>query len=343
MSNKSSTTVDPLRVDLIPATELPLKGRLGMTMMPGRIGRGSTGVFNRDLSADMAQLRDRNEVRHLVSFMLPREYTNNGPSLDESRRAARSAGISFDHFPFVEGNTPPAGSAERYLALVDRLLSWLRAGENVVIHSRGGRGRCGLVAASVLVANGTPAAKALEIVGATRPGCIENEPQRKFVIEFEEQWKKARRELTNVVTAMLEASDWKFKVKHSDEVGTVAMGVAGTNGNLRVAFIVHERRRQVHAFVGLPIKVPAERRQAAAALLAQRNYDTGIGAFELDLADGEVRYRADLLALNGPLTQESARLALTAGLIEADRILPLLAQVAFGEKDPGEAAKELTG
>jgi len=329
-----------LRVDFVPHTDLAVNGRLGMTMMPGRIGSGSTGVHTRELAVDMEQLR-RMDTRHLVSFMLPTEYAKNGPSLDESRRAARAEGLNFEHFPFVEGDTPPPESAERYVALVDRLLGWLREGANVVIHSRGGRGRCGLVAASVLVANGVPAENALRVVGETRPGCIDNLAQRKFVMAFEKQWKRARRELTNVVTAMLEGSDWKFNVKHANEVSLVTMGVNVENGSVEVMFVVHERRRQIQALVRLPIKVPAERREAAAAFLAQRNYDLGLGAFELDLSDGEVRFRADLLALNGPLSQESARFALAAGLVETDRVLPMLARVAFGEMNPGAAAKEL--
>ena len=64
-------------------------------------------------------------------------------------------------------------------------ISVARCASTVVVHCRGGLGRSGMFAASVLVALGRPARKAIEAVREAREGTIETPDQEDRVRWFE--------------------------------------------------------------------------------------------------------------------------------------------------------------
>ena len=52
----------------------------------------------------------------------------------------------------------------------------------------------------------------------------------------------------------------------------------------------------------MPIRVAEEQRQIVAELLARINYGLNIGNFELDMTDGEIRYKTSIDVEGGELT-----------------------------------------
>ena len=95
--------------------------------------------------------------------------------------AASASEIQVHRLPIVDGGVPE--SVPALVALVRTIVRAAEAGENVVIVCRGGLGRTGLVAASVLVALGQSPPEAIRLVRATRQGAIENRDQEGFVSE----------------------------------------------------------------------------------------------------------------------------------------------------------------
>ena len=71
-------------------------------------------------------------------------------------------GMGVLHLPIPDGSVPLDPEADDYEALIEDVAERLKEGQIVVVHCRGGQGRSGLVAASVLVVLGHPAVKALE-------------------------------------------------------------------------------------------------------------------------------------------------------------------------------------
>ena len=67
-----------------------------------------------------------------------------------------------------------------------------------------------------------------------------------------------------------------------------------------------------------PRRVPPARRGAAAAWCVQQNYDLTVGGFELDLEDGEVRFRTSLDTGGEPLTDALFDRLLVANLVVMD-------------------------
>ena len=56
----------------------------------------------------------------------------------------------------------------------------------------------------------------------------------------------------------------------------------------------HEERHRAVFYVVAPVTVPTDRRLAIAELITRANYGLAIGNFELDFADGELRYKTSI-------------------------------------------------
>jgi hypothetical protein len=75
-----------------------------------------------------------------------------------------------------------------------RLRQRLDAGENIVVHCRGGLGRAGMVSARLLVESGIEPEAAMERVRAARPGAIETPRQEEWVRSGSPRSSKPRHE-----------------------------------------------------------------------------------------------------------------------------------------------------
>lgn len=170
----------PLRVDFLPSSETGLEGRLGMTLAPGKQGKGVSGPWARDLDVDLACLRDEHEATRLVTLMEAEELSRFG--IGDLVTRAGAAGLDVIHAPIVDGGVPP--SPEAVVGLVGRLIGAMARRETVVVHCLGGLGRTGTVAACTLVGLGHDAERAIRVVREARSGTVENDRQAAFVASF---------------------------------------------------------------------------------------------------------------------------------------------------------------
>jgi protein-tyrosine phosphatase len=171
----------PIRVDFLPQEEVGLPGRLGMTFAPGKKSEGADGVWERDLETDLKRLTEEYHVEVLVSLMERIEYSY--LEVPDLLQKAEERGMEVLHLPVPDGGAPVDPEADRYVPLVEDVAERLEEGQTVVAHCRGGQGRSGMFAASVLVALGHPAVKALEIVRGTREGAVET-PEQEDRVQF---------------------------------------------------------------------------------------------------------------------------------------------------------------
>jgi hypothetical protein len=117
--------------------------------------------------------------------------------------------------------------------------------------------------------------------------------------------------------------------EHAD-AGWVATDGFGEHGSWLLVGQAHEVAGSLAIYSVLPSRIPEERRDAVALLLTRINYGLIVGNFELDLDDGEVRFKA-----SGPTGTPLPPLVATV-LGQTDRWLPALEAVAGGE-DPASA------
>jgi ADP-ribosylglycohydrolase/protein-tyrosine phosphatase len=160
-----------------------------MTIAPGMKAASAAGAWERDLQADLERLRNHFAVEVLVSLMEAEELEGYG--IPDLLDAARNAGIEVVHFPIPDVLTPRKSEAKEYAKLITRIVDLLEEGKTVVVHCRGGLGRTGTVAASVLVALGYPPSYAIGKVRAVRSDrAVETMEQEQYVERFEIEWRE---------------------------------------------------------------------------------------------------------------------------------------------------------
>ena len=170
----------PLRIAAIDAGAD--RGKIGVTLAPGKNDRFAIGgPWARDLDKDLdaiaawgastiVTLLEQHELAHLAITRLGAEVQRRG--------------MEWLHLPIPDVSTPGLDFEAKWPEVSDHLRSRLDAGENILIHCRGGIGRSGMVAARLLCESGVDAEEAIVRVRAARPGAIETWEQ--------EQWARQR-------------------------------------------------------------------------------------------------------------------------------------------------------
>jgi protein-tyrosine phosphatase len=174
---KTETSItSPIRVDMLGRDVTGLPGRIGMTFAPGKKDVGIEARWDRDLATDLDAIRAAGG-QTLVSLIEPREFEL--LEIPDLPRRAEEAGLRWEGFPIRDGWVPESMPA--FLALADRLLDEVAAGRTVVLHCRGGLGRTGLLAATMLVRLGRSPRDAAVAVRAARPGTLETAAQVRYL------------------------------------------------------------------------------------------------------------------------------------------------------------------
>ena len=120
------------------------------------------------------------------------------------------------------------------------------------------------------------------------------------------------------------------------EQGWLATEGFGEHGSWLLVAQAYEERSQAAIYSVMPGTVAEEHRPAMAVLLARINYGLILGNFEIDLSDGEVRFKASIDFGGAEPTQEQLRPLSATALLQFDKWLPALRAVALGT-DPAEA------
>ena len=122
-------------------------------------------------------------------------------------------------------------------------------------------------------------------------------------------------------------------------VGDDAFRLRFCSGNGDYTMFAHAPEEPPHVlvFTYCPVKIPEERRLAAADYLNRVNYGLVLGCLEMDPSDGEVRSRS-----TAPLGSSEPDASVFSPLFDSsyylvDNWLRGLLQVAFGSEDPARA------
>lgn len=144
-------------------------------------------------------------------------------------------------------------------------------------------------------------------------------------------------ELLKPARAYLESEDWTF-----DEVDgrdALVCRVTADSASFQVVFDAVEELRFLLVYVLAQVSIPVERRPEVALYLARANYGMRIGNFELDLDDGEVRYKASIALGDGALTPGMVGELVGASVTTMDRYFSGLMSVGFGTSSAYDACR----
>jgi hypothetical protein len=123
-----------------------------------------------------------------------------------------------------------------------------------------------------------------------------------------------------VVLQALRSLGWPFEV--AEEGAAVQLQHDGPYGQWPMAILAEEEFRQCVVYSYSPVEVPPDRRLAVAELLTRANYGLRIGNFEMDLGDGEVRYKTSIDVTGDRLSQALVEHLLAANVAQMGRYLP---------------------
>jgi hypothetical protein len=119
------------------------------------------------------------------------------------------------------------------------------------------------------------------------------------------------------------------------------MGFRGDDGEWR-CYAQADEDREIFAFYSVAsVSVPEARRHAVMEFLTRANYGMTIGNFEIDLNDGEVRYKTSVDVEGTPLSFMLAKRMVYANVTTMDRYLRGILAVAFGGVEPTAAIAEI--
>jgi ADP-ribosyl-[dinitrogen reductase] hydrolase len=167
----------PLHIDTV---TLPGAGAIGMTHCPGRTRTDVQGqLVIRNLADDVQTIRIAG-FSTVLTLLPTHELQVLGAG--DLGTHVQQAGMRWLQFPIQDFGVPDAARQQVWAALEAGLLAQLSSGEHVLVHCAAGLGRTGTMVAKLLVAMGVEGEAAIALVRTARPGTIETEVQRAFVL-----------------------------------------------------------------------------------------------------------------------------------------------------------------
>lgn len=150
--------------------------------------------------------------------------------------------------------------------------------------------------------------------------------------------------LAETVLAFFEQANWPVAVPEDvlpdEEIGIVT-SYEGQNGVYECYGVVIERERRFAFYTLADLAVPEERRVAMAELITRANYDLIIGNFELDMTDGEIRFKTSIDVEGDELSTALVQNLVVPNVVQMDTYFPGIQKVANGSRSPAAAVADI--
>ena len=142
-----------------------------------------------------------------------------------------------------------------------------------------------------------------------------------------------KKSLFERVAGYLDANDWHYTA--DTEKAYFSMGCRIKEASVRVVIDVFEAEdwSRLLTFSTYPVMVPEHRRSGVIEALTRINYQLIYGSFEMDLADGEIRFRT-VVEAEKELDDTMIDRVLNANLNAADRYFAALMTITYGNASP---------
>jgi len=147
--------------------------------------------------------------------------------------------------------------------------------------------------------------------------------------------------ILETMISFFKEDDWKFEQIEGKTI--LKMGFSSDNGNWNCYAQAREEHDQFVFYSMLTTNVPPNKRLQVADFLTRANYGMVIGNFEMDMSDGEIRFKTAIDVAGAGLTTEQVKRHVYINVLTMDKYLPGVMKVAFGEGDPAAAAAEIEG
>ena len=147
--------------------------------------------------------------------------------------------------------------------------------------------------------------------------------------------------LFEIVEQFFIDDEWYFS--RLDGQTLLQANFSGKNGRLNCYAQTHEEQFIVFFYAICPVNVPEERRLAVAEFLTRANFGLKVGNFEMDMDDGEVRFKTSIDVEKAELTRALVSNLVYANVWTMDRYLPGVLTVIYGSESPLQAIQKIEG
>jgi hypothetical protein len=136
-----------------------------------------------------------------------------------------------------------------------------------------------------------------------------------------------------------EEDEWAFSPLQDRPL--IIVTASGEHGMYTCYAQAREEHQQVVFYSLYAVKAREEKRMAAMEYITRANYGLVVGNFEMDLSDGEVRYKTSLDVEGEELTSGLIRLLVASNLATSDHYLPGYMLVLYGNLSAEQAIAEI--
>jgi hypothetical protein len=144
-----------------------------------------------------------------------------------------------------------------------------------------------------------------------------------------------------VATGMLEEHGLEWSETGDDEV--IRVDILGDNGSWALFIVARENDDRCTVYSQVPWETPIERRGEMSELLTRINFGLPLGNFELDFADGEIRFKTSIDVSGTRLSSELFEGLIDPNIATTDIYLPALEAVRDQRMTPQEAVEMVEG
>jgi hypothetical protein len=141
------------------------------------------------------------------------------------------------------------------------------------------------------------------------------------------------------VIAFLQEDDWRYEEISGESA--IRFGFTGKNARYDCFGRVNEGHEIFVFYTIVPLRVPESQLLTIAELLARINYGLNIGNFELDMTDGEIRYKTSIDVEGGELSPRMVETLISVNISTTDRYFPSFTDVMYTGSDPASAVARI--
>ena len=145
--------------------------------------------------------------------------------------------------------------------------------------------------------------------------------------------------LYDALVMFLQEDDWKFTPLPAETAALMTFSCE--NASYLCYARVREEQEQVMFYTIYPLRAPAERRTEAAEFVARVNYGLTMGNLELDVADGELRFKTSADVSVAPFSLPLLRSLMQTCIATADRYYPGFTALLYSDISPERAVARI--
>lgn len=149
--------------------------------------------------------------------------------------------------------------------------------------------------------------------------------------------------MVNTISNAIESMGYNYHVLIEIPDQTVLrLGIELENAKTDCIIDIREPDKLVAVFIICPVSVPEEGRKRIAEFIAMANFGLLLGGFEMDMGDGELRYKSSFIFDDNDENQETIfKQHLFTALQVMDKFFPGIMSVLFANLDPRTAISQI--